>query len=150
MGLGSNVGDREGQVLRAVHEMRSFSRVKKISTLAETLPVGIKDQPKFLNAVVEIDTDFTPKELMEELLRIEKEMGRTRTGPKGGPREIDLDIVAYAQEAISEEGIEVPHPRMHERRFVLAPLAELVPDWRHPRLRLTAKELLAKLPPDDE
>ncbi|HLG21010.1 MAG TPA: 2-amino-4-hydroxy-6-hydroxymethyldihydropteridine diphosphokinase [Bdellovibrionota bacterium] len=148
IGLGSNLGDREGQVLRAVHEMRSFSRVKKISTLRESEPMGMADQPKFVNAVVEIDTDFNPQEVMVELLRIEAEMGRTREGPKGGPREIDLDLVAYENEVVEKEDLQVPHARMHERRFVLEPLIELNPSWVHPKLQASAVQLLSKLPPD--
>ena len=89
VGMGSNLGDREELVLRSVHEMRSFAQVKKISTLRETKPMGVVDQPKFLNAIVELDTDYSPREVMEELNRIEEELGRVRT-TKGAPREIDL------------------------------------------------------------
>lgn len=148
IGLGSNLGDREEQVLRAVHELRAFSRVRKISTLRETMPIGITDQPKFLNAVAEIETDYTPSETMGELLRIEEEMGRTRS-VKGGPREIDLDILDYNGQVLKEENVEVPHPRMHERRFALEPLAELVPAWTHPASKILISELLSKLPPEE-
>jgi 2-amino-4-hydroxy-6-hydroxymethyldihydropteridine diphosphokinase len=148
IGLGSNLGDREEQILRAVHEMRAFSRVKKISTLREYRPVGpVTDQPNFLNAVVELETDYSPSELMAELLRIEEEMGRTRTVP-GGPREIDLDLIAYESEVVSANDLTVPHPRMHERRFVLEPLAELSPHWVHPVSRAKIGDLLARLPPE--
>lgn len=149
VGLGSNVGDREEQILRAVHEMRSFSRVKKISTLIETTPQGVGySDPKFMNAVVELETDFSPDEILTELLRIEADMGRTRSEP-GAPREIDLDLLSYDSEVIDSETLSLPHPRMHERRFVLGPLAELNPNWVHPSLKLGVKELLAKLPPED-
>jgi 2-amino-4-hydroxy-6-hydroxymethyldihydropteridine diphosphokinase len=148
--LGSNLGDREEQILRAVHEMRSFSRVKKISTLRETKPVGeVKDQPKFLNAIVELDTEYSPREVLEELLKIENEMGRTR-GAKGGPREIDLDLVAYANEVSKDGDLEVPHPRMHERRFVLEPFAELNSKWVHPVLKKSVAEILETLPPSED
>lgn len=147
--LGSNLGDREEQVLHAVHEMRAFSRVKKISMLRETKPVGILDQPLFLNAVVELESEYSPRELMDELLRIETEFGRVR-GPKGGPREIDLDIVAYGNEAREDEGVIVPHPEMHKRRFVMEPLAELAPNWVHPILNLSAAEILKSLPIEED
>ena len=144
--IGSNLGDREEQILRSVHELRSFSRVKKISTLRETDPVGpILDQPKFLNAVVEIETEYSPHEVIQELLRIEQEMGRVRV-EKGGPRNIDLDLVVYGNDVVNEEALIVPHPHMHERRFVLEPLAELNPHWIHPTLKNSVSELLTKLP----
>ena len=146
VGMGSNVGDREEQILRAVHEMRSFSRVKKISTLIETLPQGVAyAEPKFMNAVVELETDFDPKEVMQELLRIEEDMGRVRSEP-GAPREIDLDLLSYDAETIESSELTIPHPRMHERRFVLGPLAELNPQWKHPVLGASIQDLLAKLP----
>lgn len=147
VGIGSNLGDREEQVLRSVHEMRAFARVRKISTLRETQPVGVGEQPAFMNAVVELDTEYSPQEVMEELLRIESEMGRERN-EKGAPREIDLDLLAYDSEVVSENGLVVPHPRMQERRFVLEPLAELNPEWVHPVSNQTAQELLDKLPPE--
>lgn len=150
IGIGSNLGDREEQVLRSVHEMRSFSRVKKISTLRETKPVEVSpDQPKFLNAVVELDTEYSPQELIEELLRIETEMGRVRKA-KGEPRNIDLDLLAYGNEIVNEPNLQVPHPRMHQRRFVLEPLAELVPTWTHPISKESVLELLEKLPPSED
>ena len=102
-----------------------------------------------MNAVVELETDFSPDEILDELLRIEEEMGRKRTSI-GEPREIDLDLLGYDAKIIETEKVVVPHPRMHERRFVLGPLAELNPDWIHPVLNLTAKDLLSKLPPEDE
>lgn len=149
VGMGSNVGDREEQVLRAVHEMRSFSRVKKISTLIETRPIGVAyAEPKFMNAVVELETDFTPPEVMAELLRIEEEMGRTRSQP-GAPREIDLDLLSYDADVLETADLTVPHPRMHERRFVLGPLAELNPKWIHPVTGTAIQDLLSKLPDED-
>ncbi len=148
--LGSNLGDREALVLQAVHEMRAFSRVKKISTLSETEALLFDHQkgqsiPKYINAVVEIETDFSPQEILDELMRIEQDMGRSRS-EKGAPREIDLDLIVYENETIHTDQLCVPHPRMHERRFVMAPLAELNPQWVHPLLKKTAKEILDSLP----
>jgi 2-amino-4-hydroxy-6-hydroxymethyldihydropteridine diphosphokinase len=146
IGLGSNLGNREELLLRAVHEMRSFSRVRKISTLRMTKPVGVVGhQPDFLNAMAELETDYSPSEVLLELLRIEGELGRVRT-TKGAPREIDLDLIAYDSEVVNEENLTVPHQRMQERRFVLEPLAELNPNWTHPVSKKTVKELLSALP----
>jgi 2-amino-4-hydroxy-6-hydroxymethyldihydropteridine diphosphokinase len=144
IGLGSNIGDREEQVLRAVHELRAFSRVKKISTLRETEPVGNTDQPKFINAVVEIETDYSPSELLQELLQVEEKMGRVRE-TKGGPRTIDLDILAYGNEIVNEQGLRIPHARMHERLFALEPMAELAPNWSHPALGKNISELISSV-----
>ncbi len=144
IGLGSNLGDREEQVLRAVHEMRAFSHIRKISSLSETDPVGDTSQPKFINAVAEIETDYAPMELMEELITIEEELGRVRS-TKGAAREIDLDIVAYEQKIVDEENLKIPHPLMAERRFVLEPMAEVAPDWVHPVVGSTPKQMLEKL-----
>lgn len=124
VGLGSNLGDRERTIRRAVELLGA----KRISTLRETDPVGIVDQPRFLNGVAEVETDLTPRELLERLLAIERELGRTREGPRGGPRTIDLDLLLYDDVALAEPGLTVPHPRLHERMFVLEPLAELAPD----------------------
>ncbi len=148
VGLGSNLGNREELMLRAVHEMRSFARIRKISTFRQTKPVGVTAQPDFLNGVVALETDDSPEEVLAELLRIEEDLGRVRT-TQGAPREIDLDLVAYGDEVIHRPGLEVPHPRMHERRFVLEPLAELNPDWVHPTLKKTVAELLSHLPPEE-
>jgi 2-amino-4-hydroxy-6-hydroxymethyldihydropteridine diphosphokinase len=149
IGLGSNLGNREELLLRAVHEMRSFSRVRKISTLRATKPVGVTEpQSDFLNAMADLETDYSPSGVLRELLRIEKELGRVRT-TKGAPRVIDLDLIAYDGEVVNEVDLTVPHPRMQERRFVLEPLAELNPDWTHPVSGKTVKELLAVLPPEE-
>jgi 2-amino-4-hydroxy-6-hydroxymethyldihydropteridine diphosphokinase len=152
VGLGSNLGDREEQILRAVHEMRSFSRVKKISTLRDTKPFGVSsDQPRYLNAVVELDTEYSPTELIVELDRIEMEMGRDFSKKGTGlPRSIDLDLLTYDDEVVEEANLRVPHPRMHERRFVLEPLSELAPNWTHPILKKSITELLKALPPSED
>lgn len=145
--LGSNVGDREERVLQAVHKMRSFSNVKKVSTLVETEAVGPnKGQPKFINAVVELDTSFEPEEVLDELLKIEEELGRNLDEKgKNLPREIDLDLIVYGNEIVQTERLTVPHPKMCERLFVMAPLAELNPKWIHPQTKESIQDILSTL-----
>jgi 2-amino-4-hydroxy-6-hydroxymethyldihydropteridine diphosphokinase len=101
--------------------------VVAVSTIRETEPVGILDQPRFLNAAAAIDTELPPRELLDRLLGIERRLGRTRSGPRFGPRTIDLDLLLHGQEQLNEPDLEVPHPRLHERLFALEPLAELDP-----------------------
>jgi 2-amino-4-hydroxy-6-hydroxymethyldihydropteridine diphosphokinase len=130
VGLGSNLGDREHMIWGAIH-MLTFSPevdVAAVSSIRETEPVGQVDQPRFLNAAAAVDTELAPRPLLELLLAIESELGRTRDGPRFGPRTIDLDLLLYGQETVHEPGLTVPHPRLHERQFALAPLAELDPD----------------------
>jgi 2-amino-4-hydroxy-6-hydroxymethyldihydropteridine diphosphokinase len=127
VGLGSNMGDRERMLWSAVH-MLAFSpevEVVAVSSIRETDPVGFADQPRFLNAAVALDTELEPRALLELLMAVERELGRTRDGPRFGPRTIDLDLLLYGDEVVDEPGLTVPHPRLHERRFVLEPLAEL-------------------------
>jgi 2-amino-4-hydroxy-6-hydroxymethyldihydropteridine diphosphokinase len=127
VGLGSNVGDRERMLWSAVH-MLAFNpevEVVAVSSIRETDPVGLADQPRFLNAAVALDTELEPRALLELLMAVERELGRTRDGPRFGPRTIDLDLLLYGDEVVDEPGLTVPHPRLHERRFVLEPLAEL-------------------------
>lgn len=145
--LGSNVGDREERVLQAVHKMRSFSNVKKVSTLVETEAVGPnKNQPKFINAVVELDTSFGPDEVLNELLKIEEDLGRNLNEKgKNLPREIDLDLIVYGNEIVQTERLTVPHPKMCERLFVMAPLAELNPKWIHPQSKESIQDILKKI-----
>ena len=144
--LGSNLGDREERVLHAVHKMRSFANVKKISTLAETEADGANHgQPKFINAVVELDTAYDPEEVLDELIRIEQELGRNALEKgKNLPREIDLDLVVYGNEVVNTERLQVPHPKMTERPYVIAPLAELNPKWVHPQTGESIQNLLKK------
>ncbi len=130
VGLGSNVGDREQMLWRAIH-MLAFDPevdVAAVSSIRETDPVGFVDQPPFLNAAVAVETELGPQALLELLLSVERELGRTREGPRFGPRTIDLDLLLYGDEVVDEPGLTVPHPRLHERRFALEPLAELDPD----------------------
>jgi len=129
VGLGANLGDREGSIHAAVERLRARPdmTVVAVSHLRETEPVGIVDQPRFINAAVALDTNLGARELLDVLLAIERELGRTRTGPRYGPRTIDLDLLLYGDEIVDEPGLTVPHPRLHERRFALEPLADLAP-----------------------
>jgi 2-amino-4-hydroxy-6-hydroxymethyldihydropteridine diphosphokinase len=130
VGLGSNLGDREGTLRAAVGRLRSMAatRVVRVSSLRNTEPVGYVDQPRFLNGVVELETVLPAHELLDVLLELERGFGRDRSAsPPRGPRTLDLDLLLYGGEEIAEPGLEVPHPRLHERRFVLEPLAELDP-----------------------
>jgi 2-amino-4-hydroxy-6-hydroxymethyldihydropteridine diphosphokinase len=102
--------------------------VSAVSALRETEPVGYLDQPRFLNGAVALETTLAPRELLDALLAVERSLGRTRGGPRFGPRTIDLDLLLYGEESIDEQGLTVPHPRLHERAFALEPLAELDPD----------------------
>jgi 2-amino-4-hydroxy-6-hydroxymethyldihydropteridine diphosphokinase len=128
VGLGSNLGDRERTLRAAVARLSASPRVEVlgVSSLRETDPVGpIADQPRFLNGVVVLETSLSPCELLDRLLEIEAAFGRTRDGPPGGPRTLDLDLLLYGDERVDEPGLRVPHPRLHERSFVLEPLEEL-------------------------
>src|SRR5262249_16663906 len=123
----------------------SGGRVVRISRIYETEPMEVPNQPWFLNCVIEVETELPPAELLHRLLEIERSMGRRRTQNKG-PRNIDIDVVLYAREALNSPGLTVPHPAMHARRFVLAPLAEIAPDAFHPVFMRSAASLLADLP----
>jgi 2-amino-4-hydroxy-6-hydroxymethyldihydropteridine diphosphokinase len=131
VGLGSNLGKREATLRGAIERLASDPDVKvvAVSTLRETDPVGpITDQPRFVNGAVAVETTLTPRALLDRLLEIEAEFGRTRDGPRGGPRTLDLDLLVYGDEWVDEPGLQIPHPRLHERDFVLEPLQEL--GWR--------------------
>ena len=145
--MGSNVGDREANLREAIKHLRSLGTVGKISSFYETEPVEFTEQPWFLNCAVELETEKSPQELMRGVLQIEKEMGRDRvaSAPKG-PRKIDIDIILYGDQVIDEPGLKVPHPAMHQRRFVLAPLAEIDAEVIHPVLERSVGELLDELP----
>jgi len=129
VGLGANLGDREQNLRSALEALASVPRVQvvAVSSFRETEPVGYTDQPRFLNAAARLETSLTPRELLDALLQIERSLGRTRTGPRYGPRTIDLDLLLYGDESVDEPGLRVPHPRLAERAFVLEPLAELDP-----------------------
>lgn len=148
--LGSNLGDRAGMLERAIAAMNSVGiRVVRQSSLYATEPVGAPGQGWFLNAVVEGETSLLPLQLLHALLKIERELGRRRLTPHG-PRAIDLDILFYGSSVIRSRELEVPHPRLTERRFVLIPLAQLAPDFRHPVLHKSINQLLAETPDRSE
>jgi 2-amino-4-hydroxy-6-hydroxymethyldihydropteridine diphosphokinase len=129
VGLGSNLGDREATIGQALDALRAEPGIEvvAVSSLRETDPVGYLDQPRFLNGAATLETRLEPQQVLAVLLRIERSLGRTREGPPLGPRTIDLDLLLYGDRVLSEAGLQVPHPRLHERRFVLEPLAELSP-----------------------
>jgi 2-amino-4-hydroxy-6-hydroxymethyldihydropteridine diphosphokinase len=140
VGLGSNLGDREQSIRAAAEQIGAL----RLSPIVETEPWGYEDQPRFLNAVAEVETDLAPRALLDRLLDVERRLGRVRTGPRYGPRTIDLDLLLYGDERLDEGGLTVPHPRLHERLFVLEPLAALVPERRIPG-NGTVSEALAGL-----
>jgi 2-amino-4-hydroxy-6-hydroxymethyldihydropteridine diphosphokinase len=131
--LGANLGPREITLLRAVDLLAETEgvEVRAVSQLRETEPVGVVEQPLFLNGAVALDTSLTPRELLDRLLEIERGLGRVRD-VRWGPRVVDLDLLVYGDLQVDEPGLRVPHPRLHERRFVLEPLAELDPDLEIP------------------
>jgi 2-amino-4-hydroxy-6-hydroxymethyldihydropteridine diphosphokinase len=126
VGLGSNLGDREETLRRALELLAEQVDVVAVSTLRDTDPVGVVEQPRFLNGAALVETELPPRELLGVLLGIERELGRERL-ERWGPRTIDLDLLLFGAEAVDEPGLTVPHPRLHERRFALEPLAELEP-----------------------
>lgn len=130
IGLGANLGDRERTIRRALDLLAAEPgvRVVAVSALRETEPVGLVDQPRFLNGAAALDTELSPRELLERLLAVERALGRRRDGQRFGPRTIDLDLLVYGDLELDEPRLTVPHPRLHERRFALEPLAELDPE----------------------
>jgi 2-amino-4-hydroxy-6-hydroxymethyldihydropteridine diphosphokinase len=130
VGIGSNLGEPREQIAAALESLAAEDglEVVAVSSLRETEPVGYEDQPRFLNGAAALDTALAPRELLDRLLAIERRLGRVRgEGPRYGPRTIDLDLLLYGDELVEEPGLVIPHPRLHERRFVLEPLAELDP-----------------------
>lgn len=150
LSLGSNVGDREHQLRDAIARLETAGRVVSVSSFYETEPVEFADQAWFLNCAVTLETTATAEQLLAALLDIERQMGRQRRQKKG-PRTIDIDILLFVDPMTGDAVIDspeltVPHPAMHQRRFVLQPLAEIAPEVRHPVLKKTIREMLDALP----
>lgn len=143
--LGSNLGDRRANIKNALDSLTAGRiSLQRCTEPVETKPLGSSDQPKFLNAVAEIQTEFNPHDLLAKMLQVETELGRKRTH-KWSPRTIDLDLLLYDDQAINSENLTIPHPQMHLRSFVLKPLCELNPNLIHPALNVTIADLAARL-----
>jgi len=148
--LGSNLesrfGDREANLREAVRRIGALGEVRAVSSFYDTEPVGYLEQPRFLNGALLLETDLDPRTLMRELLAVERAMGRERLGAIAkGPRVIDLDLLLFGDWVLWAEELILPHPRMEEREFVLEPLVEIAPEWVHPVLGVTVRELLERL-----
>ena len=147
LGLGSNMGDREATLREAARRLWAEDlRVARVSSFYETEPMYVTGQPRFLNQVAEIETALLPMQLLHRVLGVERELGRRRTVAKG-PRTFDIDVLLYGRFVVESPRLVIPHPGMHERRFVLEPLAELNPELRHPVLKKTMRELMMALGP---
>lgn len=144
IGVGANLGPVRENFARALRSMEKCARVLAVSSLYESDPVGPKDQPKFTNAVVKVETELSPFGLLDHLKAIEKEVGRKKT-KRWGPRVIDLDIIFYGDLVISTDSLVIPHPRAHERRFVLEPLLEIEPAAWHPVKNMTVRDICSGL-----
>jgi 2-amino-4-hydroxy-6-hydroxymethyldihydropteridine diphosphokinase len=145
IGLGSNLGDRKTTLRRAIRQLETLGRIAGVSSLYQTAPVGYLEQPSFLNAVVALDTKLTPAALLGALLGIERDMGRTRSFPNA-PRTLDLDLLMVDDMILDTPELTLPHPRLHERGFVLVPLAEIAPELVHPGSGKAIPELRHTLP----
>jgi 2-amino-4-hydroxy-6-hydroxymethyldihydropteridine diphosphokinase len=143
--LGSNLGDRIATLRTAVQRLQTLGRITGVSSLYETEPVGYLEQPAFLNAVVALETALAPVDLLRALLGIERDLGRTRRFPNA-PRTLDLDLLLVDDETLETAELTLPHPRLHERAFVLVPVADLVPEMAHPASGQTVREMLRALP----
>jgi 2-amino-4-hydroxy-6-hydroxymethyldihydropteridine diphosphokinase len=140
VGVGANLGDREATIRAA---LAALPDVVAVSELRETAPVGVVDQPPFLNGAAALETELSPRELLDVLLAVERRLGRERR-ERWGPRTIDLDLLLHGDDLVDEPGLTVPHPRLHERRFALEPLLDLDPDLVVPG-RGRVIDLLARL-----
>ncbi|MBT3390560.1 MAG: 2-amino-4-hydroxy-6-hydroxymethyldihydropteridine diphosphokinase [Chloroflexi bacterium] len=144
LALGTNLGDRALNLQAARDALPPTVKLVAASPVYETPPWGVSDQPAFLNQVVHVETELSPLELLHYLKELENRLGR-EPSIRYGPRQIDLDILFYGHEVISYENLTIPHARLHERAFVLVPLADLAPEFRHPRLGASVIEMLAKM-----
>ena len=149
LSVGSNLGDRAAHLKGAIKRMDTLGKIMAVSSFYETEPVELTAQPWFLNCAVELDTEKMPKQLLTSIFDIEEEMGRRRVQKKG-PRTVDIDILLFGNSIIKAKGLTIPHPAMHDRRFVLEPLAEIAPEIRHPIFKRTIRELRDALPPGQE
>ena len=145
LSLGSNVGDRKANLETATEKLGGIGKVAAVSSFYETEPVELRQQPWFLNCAVKMETELMPRQLLGRILDIEQEMGRKRVQPKG-PRVIDIDILLFGSSVVEAKGLTIPHPALHERRFVLEPLAEIAPEVRHPVTKKSAREMRDALP----
>lgn len=145
LGFGSNLGDRLAAIMEGIDVLDGTEgvRVRRVATILETEPVGVEGHEAYLNTVVEIETGLPPRELLDACLTVERSMGRERTdGGPVEPRRLDIDLLLIVGEVVEEPGLRVPHPRMHERAFVLVPMVELAPELVHPGIGITMKAAL--------
>lgn len=145
IGIGSNLGNRADNCIRAIKTLKEKGlKILRRSSMIETEPWGVKEQPRFINMAIAIETDLSPEELLHLLKQVEVELGRT-PGPRWSPRVIDLDILFYNDTTIKTQTLEIPHPGTYDRDFVLKPLSEIAPDKVHPVLKKSIKDILSKI-----